>query len=114
MDQHPTTPDGIWLASWFIANAPWIYAGCASAAVRFVYQWGVDSRPARKAASEAFLCGAVVSVSSPVASAMGRNETWSMVVGIAVGLAGPEIIRSAIVNRLRVAIKAFIKGDGDG
>ncbi|WP_110647594.1 phage holin family protein [Salinicola peritrichatus] len=117
MDQQTSTPDGLWLVSWFIANAPWIYAGCASAAFRFVYQWGVDHRPVRTAASEAFMCGAVVSVSAPVAAVVGFNETWAMVVGIAVGLAGPEVVRSAAVERLRAAgraaAKVLFKGDDD-
>lgn len=117
MDEQTTTPDGLWLVSWFIANAPWIYAGCASAVFRFVYQWGVDHRPLRPAVSEAFMCGAVVSVSAPVAAIVGFNETWAMVFAIGVGLAGPEVVRSAVVARIRAAskaaVKVFLKGDDD-
>ena len=44
MDEQASTPDSLWLVSWFIVNSPWIYAGLASGVVRLVYRWGVGRR----------------------------------------------------------------------
>lgn len=101
MDGQASTPTGLWLASWLIANSPWLYARCASSAVRFVYQRGVDGRPPRPSVAEALLCGAAISVSALVAALVGADQTWAMVSGIAVGLAGPEVIRSAVSETAR-------------
>lgn len=110
MEEHATTPDGLWITSWLVANAPWLIAGCLSGAVRLVYLWGRDRRPFRFSISEAFICGVVVAVMAPVAATLGLDKSWAMVCGVAVGLIGSEAVRSALMDRIAAAAKTFFKG----
>lgn len=113
MDEQASTPDSLWLVSWFIVNSPWIYAGLASGVVRLVYRWGVDGHPIRTAASEAFLCFAAVSVFSPVASFVGAGDALAMAIGVGVGFVGPDVLRSQLIGRFKAAAKVLLKGGSD-
>lgn len=104
--EHQASPNELWLYSWVLANTPWIYAGCVSAFVRFVFLFGKNAEPFRRSISDAIICGAIVSVSSPALALVGLDSQWAMAAGVGVGLVGPEVVKADIAERIKAAIKA--------
>lgn len=111
--ERPPEPNELWIVSWILANTPWLFAGAVGGVVRAIWLVYKGEEPFRRVATEALLVAICMAGAGSLFKLSGVSEEYAMAAGIACGLAGPEFIRTDLIERFKRAFKAFGGGDSN-